>query len=218
MQSVFVDICSIEAHDGVIFLPDTVRAIEIRKDASYAGVRVTLVGIVDGARCHVQIDVGFGDAVTPEPEDVDYPVILQGFESPKLRVYPRYTVIAEKVEAIASLGIANTRMKDYFDLWVLARHSQLDGTTLRQAIRATFDRRETALTPEPPFGLTLEFARDAQKQAQWQAFQRRNRLDAPALDEIVASLGEFLRPVLDAASADATFPFRWQAGAWVDHP
>jgi predicted nucleotidyltransferase component of viral defense system len=218
VQSIFVDICSIEAPDGVVFLPETVRAIEIRKDANYTGVRVTLQGIIDGARCPVQVDVGFGDAVTPGPEDVEYPVILKGFEPPKLRVYPRYTVIAEKLDAIASLGIANTRMKDYFDLWVLARHSQLDGATLRQAIRATFDRRKTALSTEPPFGLTLEFARDAQKQAQWQAFQRRNRLDAPALDEIVASLGEFLRPVLEAASADSAFPCQWQAGAWVDHP
>ena len=188
---------------------------EIRKEAHYAGVRVTLLGVIDGARCQIQIDIGFGDAVTPGPEAVEYPVILQGFEPPQLRVYPRYTVVAEKLEALSSLGIANSRMKDYFDLWILARHTDFDGDILRQAVQATFNCRKTALTGQAPFGLTDAFAQDTQKQVQWQAFLRKNKLEALTLDEVVSALATFLLPVIKVASVNTAFPFRWLAGsAW----
>jgi hypothetical protein len=121
VEAAFRDICTVELDDGIRFQPDSVHAEEIRKEANYSGVRVTLIGLLDGARCHVQVDVGFGDAVTPGPEAVDYPVMLPDMPAPRLRAYPRYTVIAEKLEALVSLGIANSRMKDYFDLWVLSR-------------------------------------------------------------------------------------------------
>ena len=206
----------IESQDGVVFETDTVRAVDIRKEANYAGVRVTLLGLIDGARCQVQVDIGFGDAVTPGPEEAEYPVILQGFASPKLKVYPRYTVVAEKFEALSSLGIANSRMKDYFDLWVLACHTEFDGEILRQAVRATFDRRNTTLSDQAPFGLTKAFAQDTQKQVQWQAFLRKNKLDALTLDDVVSVLSVFMLPVVKAASANKAFPFLWQAGgAWL---
>lgn len=150
LEAVFKDVCAMETDDGVTFRPDTVQAAEIRKEANYAGVRVTLLGLIDGARCPIQVDIGFGDAVTPGPEDVQYPVMLSEFSAPKLRVYPRYTVVAEKLEALASLGIANSRMKDYFDLWILSRYTEFDGDTLRRAIRATFDRRKTTFPRTSP--------------------------------------------------------------------
>ena len=212
IEGVFREICAIETHDGVTFQPDTVHAAEIRKEANYAGVRVMLLGVIDGARCPIQIDIGFGDAVTPGPEDVEYPVMLSEFAAPKLRVYPRYTVVAEKFQALSSLGIANSRMKDYFDLWILARHTDFDGNILRQAVQATFDHRKTALTGQAPFGLTDAFAQDAQKQKQWQAFLRKNRLEVLALNEVVAALAIFMRPVIEAASVSTAFPARWQAG------
>ncbi len=212
IEAVFREICTIEPHDGVTFQPDTVHAAEIRKEANYAGVRVMLLGVIDGARCQIQIDIGFGDAVTPGPEDVEYPVMLAEFATPKLRVYPRYTVVAEKFEALSSLGIANSRMKDYFDLWILAQHTDFGGDTLRQAIQATFDRRKTVLAGEVPFGLTDAFAQDAQKQAQWQAFLRKNRLEALALNDVIAALNAFMLPVIKAANANAVFSARWQAG------
>ena len=146
IEGVFREISAIEASDGMVFQPDTVRAAEIRKDANYAGVRVTLLGLLDNARCQVQVDIGFGDAVTPAPEDAKYPVILPGFDAPRLRVYPRYTVVAEKVEALTFLGIANSRMKDYFDLWILAQRTEFNGNILCQAIRATFNRRGDVAT------------------------------------------------------------------------
>ncbi|MDL2321395.1 nucleotidyl transferase AbiEii/AbiGii toxin family protein [Desulfosarcina sp. OttesenSCG-928-B08] len=212
IKSVFKEICMIETHDGVTFQPDTVQVDKIRKEANDAGVRVKLIGVIDSARCQIQIDIGFGDAVTPGPEDVEYPVMLSEFAAPKLRVYPRYTVVAEKLEALASLGIANSRMKDYFDLWILARHSRFDGDILRQAVQATFDQRKTVLTGEAPFGLTDVFAQDAQKQAQWQAFLRKNRLETLCLAQTLASLRDFLLPVIAAASADTEYPYDWPAG------
>lgn len=127
---------------------------------------------------------------------------------------PRCTVVAEKLEALSSLGIANSRMKDYFDLWILARHTDFDGDILRQAVQATFDRRKSALSGKPPFGLTDAFAHDPQKQVQWQAFLRKNQLEALALNEVVAALADFMLPVIQAASVDAVFLFQWQAGGF----
>lgn len=212
LEGVFKEICAIDTGDGVTLRPDTVQATEIRKEANYAGVRVTLLGLIDGARCPIQVDIGFGDAVTPGPEDVQYPVMLPEFDAPKLRVYPRYTVVAEKLEAMVSLGIANSRMKDYFDLWILSRYTDFNGDTLRRAIRATFDRRKTAPAGESPFGLSDAFAQDAQKQTQWQAFLGKNKIEALALNEIIAALVAFMLPVIKAANANAVFSARWQAG------
>jgi predicted nucleotidyltransferase component of viral defense system len=212
IKAVFREICAIETNDGVIFQPDTVHADEIRREANYAGVRVMLLGVIDGARCQIQIDIGFGDAVTPGPENVEYPVMLPEFAAPKLRAYPRYTVVAEKFEALSSLGIANSRMKDYFDLWILAQHTDFHGDTLRQAIRATFERRKTILPRETPFGLTDAFAQDARKQAQWQAFLKKNRLQALALNDVIAALVAFMLPVIKAANTNAVFADNWQAG------
>ena len=186
--------------------------MQIGTPLSPTALRVMLLGVIDGARCQIQIDIGFGDAVTPGPDDVEYPVMLSGFAAPKLRVYPRYTVVAEKFEAMSTLGIANSRMKDYFDLWVLARKTDFDGDILRQAVQATFERRKTALTGQPPFGLTDAFARDAQKQMQWQAFLKKNRLEALALNDVIAALATFMLPVIEAVSAGTVFPASWQAG------
>ena len=146
------------------------------------------LGFLGGARCHVQWDVGFGDAVTPGPQQADYPVLLDGFAPPRLGVYPRETVFAEKLEAIATLGIANSRMKDYFDLAALIREGAMDDATLAKAIRVTFQRRGTALPDRVPFGLSEAFSSDTQKQVQWAAFLRRNRLSAPDLADVVATI------------------------------
>jgi hypothetical protein len=134
--------------------------------------------------------------------------MLAEFVAPKLRVYPRHTVVAEKFEALSKLGIANSRMKDYFDLWVLSQHTDFDGDVLRQAVQATFDRRQTALTGQPPFGLTDAFAQDAQKQIQWQAFLNKNRLEARALADVIEALATFMLPVIESASTGAALAAR----------
>ena len=203
VEEIFRSISRIDVEDGIVFQPDSVKAAEIRKEANYAGVRVTLMGLLDSARCPVQIDVGFGDAVVPGPEDVSYPIILPGMPEPQIRAYPRYTVVAEKLEALTSLGMLNSRMKDFFDLWVLAKHSDFDGTVLTRAVAATFERRQTAIPQGLPIGLRDEFINDAQKEKQWQAFLRKNALDPMPLAVVIADLREFLMPVLSSISAGA---------------
>ncbi|WP_395642215.1 nucleotidyl transferase AbiEii/AbiGii toxin family protein [Rudaea sp.] len=209
-------ISQIESDDGIVFQADTVKAAEIRKEANYAGVRVTLTGLLDGARLPVQIDVGFGDAVVPGPEDAQYPVILDDMPSPQLRVYPRYTVVAEKLEAMTSLGILNSRMKDYFDLWILARHSDFDGAVLAQAVRATFERRGTGIPSGAPLCLTDGFALHEQKNMQWSGFQRKNALEPMQLATVIKALREFLLPVLTALAAGEGFNRQWRASAGWD--
>ncbi len=156
----------------------------------------------DGAECPVQADIGFGDAVTPGPKDTDYPVYLDELPVPNLRVYPKYSAIAEKFEAIVSLGMGNSRMKDFFDLWVLTQNSKLEPKTLRAAITATFERRGTSIPTSTPIGLSDEFASDRIKQTQWRAFIAKNRLKALDLREVVPLLRNYLVSILKPASGD----------------
>ncbi len=192
LASAVREICGIAADDGMAFDPASIKIEEIREQAGYGGLRVRLVGLLGKARCSVQLDVGYGDAVTPGPEEVVYPTLLDDQPAPRLRAYPRATVVAEKLEAMVGLGMANTRMKDYFDVRALAREGTLDAQLLGDAIAATFTRRRTMLPPGVPLGLSEEFARDAAKLNQWKAFLRKNRLDAPALEEVVAEVRDFL--------------------------
>ena len=199
LEEIFRAICAINVkEDGITFDPASVKGQEIRKEANYSGIRIMLLGTLDRAQCPVQADIGFGDAVTPKAEDTNYPVLLEGMPAPTLRVYPRYTVIAEKFEAIVSLGMTNSRMKDFFDLWVLVQHSTLDPVILRDAIIATFNRRGTALPTTTAIGLSDEFAADGGKQTQWRAFVAKNRLSAPLLQEVVTLLRAFLTGALSA--------------------
>lgn len=198
LETAFREICAVPVEDGIEFDATTVKATEIRKDDHYGGVRITFMGTVAGARCPIQVDIGFGDAVTPAPEDVQYPVLLDDFPAPSLRAYPRYTAIAEKFEAIASLGMANSRMKDFFDLWVLTRQSTLDRDILKRALTATFERRGTDLHATAPIGLTDEFASDPAKQVQWRAFIAKGRLDAPSLSEVVTYLRGYFETTRDS--------------------
>jgi hypothetical protein len=182
--------------DGLAFLADSIEAGPIRAATSYPGVTVSLVADLSGARIPLQCDIGFGDVVTPAAEHRVLPVLLP-LPAPAMRVYPAETVIAEKLEAIVKLGGFNSRVKDYFDLWVLLTRGQMNRTLLPKAIRATFDRRGTALPEEVPAGLSDEFVRD--RQSNWNAFVQRNALQTPLFPEIVGSLREQCLPLLRAA-------------------
>lgn len=188
VHATFREICGIECDDGIMFDAHSIRVTEIRKEANYSGLRVTLIGYLDGARSPVQIDIGYGDAVTPAPELADYPVMLEGLPAPRIRTYPRYTVVAEKFEAIVSLGMANSRLKDYFDLWVLLTTQDFDSVLLKTAIAATLERRHTTLPASTPVGLTSAFGEDEQKIKQWRAFIAKNQLQAPELSAVVTLL------------------------------
>ena len=194
VENVFRNLCQIIVDDGIEFAPQSVKGMEIRKEAGYGGVRIEMVARLDGARIALQIDIGFGDVVTPGPESVNYPVLLGDLPAPSLRAYPKYTVVAEKSQAVCILGMTNSRMKDYFDLWVLLRDDDLDPAQLRQAIEATFVRRQTPTLTGVPVGLTDNFAADAGKQTQWRAFLKKNKLEPIAFNDVVQMLrGVFQR-------------------------
>ena len=191
----FRDICQIAVDDGIEFDASSIKGMEIRKDAGYGGVRIDIQAKLDGARIVLQVDIGFGDAVTPEPEAISYPILLDDLPTPQLRAYPKCTVVAEKFQALCALGIANSRMKDYFDLWILMREDDLDLAELRRAIEATFARRQTAMPTETPVGLSDSFVNDLTKQVQWRAFLRKNKLDAIELHDVVTLLRERLQKI-----------------------
>jgi len=212
----FRDIAAMDLGDGIVFDADSVKADAIREDNTYGGTRITLVARIGSARCALQIDVGFGDAVTPGPQTVAYPTLLGDFPAPTLRVYPVYTVIAEKYQAMVMLGQANSRMKDFFDLAVIARRTELDGATLAAAMAATFSRRQTALPTERPLALTQQFSEDAAKLRQWQAFLNKNRIEAASLGDTVALLDDLLWPPTEVAAtgSQATAAWRPEALRW----
>ena len=201
MASVFRDIASVAADDGIVFDPASVRVGVIRKDAGYGGVRVTLNGKLANARCVAQVDVGFGDAVTPGPTDAVYPVLLDDLPAPRLRTYPVYTVVAEKLHAIVVLGMVNSRLKDYLDLVVIMERVALDEPTLALAIAATFQRRGTALPNAPPVGLSDEFALDPTRIALWQSLLKKNDIVHRPLVDVVTVLRVALWPAVVQAGA-----------------
>jgi predicted nucleotidyltransferase component of viral defense system len=192
----FRDIANVAVDDGIVFDPASVVAEEIRKDAGYTGARILISGELAKARCKTQIDIGFGDAVTPGPIDATYPVLLADLPAPHLRTYPVYTVVAEKLHAVALLGMTNSRMKDYLDLSVLLDRETLDTDLLAQALKATFERRGMAVPVEWPVGLTNEFAHDPSRKALWQAFIKKNELALEPLSTIVDRLRVALEPAL----------------------
>lgn len=199
LASTVREICDLAVEDGMKFNPASITVEEIREEARYGGLRVRLVATLGNARCTVQLDVGYGDAVSPGPEEAIYPTLLDDQPAPRLRVYPRAAVAAEKLEAIVSLGMANSRMKDYFDLRALAHEGVLDTRQLGDAIAATFQRRQTLVPENIPLGLSDEFAHNTMKQTQWKAFLGKNRLDAPTLKEVIKEVRGFVKEPLQLA-------------------
>ncbi len=206
----FRDIAAMEVGDGIVFDLESVKADAIREGNTYGGTRITLVARIGSTRCALQIDVGFGDAVTPEPQTIAYPTLLKDFQAPTLRAYPVYTVIAEKYQAMVMLGQANSRMKDFYDLAVIARRSELDGATLAAALAATFARRQTALPSERPLALTSQFSQDPAKRRQWQAFLNKNRITAGSLTDTVGLLNLLLWPPTEVATANSQTTATWR--------
>jgi hypothetical protein len=197
----FREIAAITVDDGIVFEPGNVIAREIHKEAGYGGVRVVLNSELARARCNVQVDIGFGDAVTPAPLPAVYPVLIKDLPAPRLRTYPVHTVVAEKLHAISLLGMTNSRLKDYLDLKVLLEREELEADTLARAVAATYLRRGMAVPVQLPIGLSDEFAGDASRQALWRAFLRKNELPQTPLFDIVQALRERLGPILVRASA-----------------
>lgn len=199
--------------DGLIFLPQSLHGEEIREDQKYGGVRIHGLVTLENARIPLQIDIGIGDVITPKAVNTKYPTLLE-MPAPTVKAYPKETVVAEKYEAMVSLGITNSRMKDFYDLWILSTQFEFDGAMLRKSVKATFERRGTALPLTTPVALTPAFAEDGSKRSQWTAFIRRGRLvvEAPPLEAILSLLNSFLVPLTHAAVSGQAFTMRWHAG------
>ncbi|MEK7331680.1 MAG: nucleotidyl transferase AbiEii/AbiGii toxin family protein [Candidatus Eisenbacteria bacterium] len=217
LSNIFREVAIVEGgDDAIVFDPKTVRVDDIREEDRYGGLRVRMTADFGGAVVHVQMDVGFGDAVVPAAEWIDYPTLL-GLPAPRVRAYTRYTVISEKLEAIVSLGLVNSRMKDFYDLWVLSMEFEFDGELLGRAIRATFERRGTEIPAEVPPALGDEFAGDTEKQQQWRAFVTRSQLrhSEAKFGQVIRDVRDFVTPVLTALAAGDTSPRRWAPkGPW----
>ncbi len=193
--------------DGLHFDAKTVRGALIKEGAEYSGVRVTFTGFLEKARIPMQIDVGFGDAVVPMPLEIDVPTMLD-FPAPKLRGYQRETTIAEKFHAMVMLGTLNTRMKDFYDIWLLAQCFDFDAKQLAAALRATFKARGTELEADP-VALSPSFAGSTDAQKLWSAFLKKSALtDAPQdFPTVIAVIRSFILPVVQVEP-----PSRWTRG------
>lgn len=217
MRRVFHDIITADAtDDGVELDAGSLTVQPIRADQKYGGVRLVLVARIAGARVRLQIDVGCGDSIIPAPSQVELPALLD-FAPSRLRAYQRETVVAEKLHAVVELGMANSRMKDFYDLVVLADRFTFDGAVVVRAIRATFGRRGTIVPAGPPIAFTPSFVDDSGKRTQWAAFIRKADLEsAGTLADAVATIMPFAMPLFQAAAGDEAWAATWTpGGSWA---
>lgn len=213
LERVVREVCATEVElDGMVFDPAMVKTERIKEDADYEGVRIRFVGLLGKARVTMQVDVGFGDVVTPGEVSISYPALLD-FPAPELSGYPRETVVAEKFQAMVYLRTMNSRMKDFYDVWLLGSQFAFDGTLLAQAIAATFVNRGTSIELTP-IAFTPEFTEQPSTLAQWTAFRNRlpNAQCPERLSEVVTFLAEFLLPVARACATGESLELRWTPG------
>jgi hypothetical protein len=209
IENIIREVCAIQEDDGLDFLTDTIKGSPIREDQEYQGVRVTITVMLERARIPVQIDVGFGDTVTPKAEEVELNTILD-FPAPRVRIYPKETVVAEKFEAMVSLGLLNGRMKDFWDLNYLIKYLEFDGKLLQNAVRNTFANRQRKLPQELPVALTDNFAANELKLSLWSGFIRRNNIKTETdFAEVIKHLLEFFTPLIEAEAKNAELNQTW---------
>jgi len=201
--------------DGLSFLADSVVAEEITKDSEYKGTRVLIDARMDNVRLKVQIDFGVGDIMVPGPRTIEYPAFLAN-DTIRLLAYPVESAIAEKLQAMVALGNANSRMKDFYDVWICSNHLDFDGDTVRKAIEATFNNRETPVPAEEFEALTRGFVEG--HRVQWNAFVRKIGEDelADTFGKVVEDLKFFAMPALRSLARGEKFEQQWKAGkGWV---
>jgi predicted nucleotidyltransferase component of viral defense system len=214
LGDIMAEICLTQVEDdGLRFDPETIRVEEIREQNEYGGLRVRLVAMLGTSRLPLQVDVGIGDVVTPDPLEIEFPTLLS-FPAPRVRAYGREAVIAEKLHAMVVLGLVNSRMKDFFDLWTIATSCAVEGTVLRDAIAATFPVRRTGIPPKEPVAFSKAFATEGEKTAQWSAFLDRDGLSdhSAGLVGVVAAIRQFLLEPLEAARDAEPFEMVWPPG------
>lgn len=213
VSAIIRDVCTMPVDaDGLTFDAESVRAARIAEAAEYGGIRVEFAGALGSALIPMQIDIGFGDRITPKPDEIEYPTVL-GMEPARLHAYPPETSIAEKFQIMLYRGVLNSRMKDFFDIWALARSRAFEGRVLAEAIRATCERRRTPVEPKPA-AFTDESMAERSKQMQWSAFRRRIRAtDCPeAFVDVGRAVARFLVPVAESVAGGVTFDHCWEPG------
>ena len=216
VTAVFRDLCGgddPDPDDGVRFDPDSVRGAPIRGEEEYDGVRIHLMAFLGTARAPVQVDIGFGDTITPEAQEVELPVLLD-LPAPKLRAYPMETVIAEKFQAMAVLTETNSRMKDFYDVWVLQSQFSFAGVTLSEAIQATFARRRTEVSPSSCVAFQASFYASEEPMTRWRLYVQRGSFERvpPTFAEVGEAIEAFLRPVAESIARNEEFDLSWPPG------
>ncbi len=217
IEKIMKDACKVRVEpDGMTFDQESVIGESIAEDADYEGIRVTLKGALGNARVNLQIDIGFGDVVSPRPARISYPTILD-FPAPKFSGYSKETSIAEKLQAMIKLGFLNSRMKDFYDIWLMARMFDFGGEDLAKAIKKTFNQRKTEIIVHPQV-FDAGFCSNENKQTQWKAFLGKSKLVNAHEDfcKIVADIEKFLIPVLEAITIGKELKKKWGASDnWV---
>lgn len=203
-------VCEIQCEDGIDLYPQSVRGQTIKEDQEYEGIRIYIKYALAKNTGNIQIDIGFGDAITPEPLEIEIPTDLD-LPVPCLLIYPRETVVAEKFQAMVSLGISNSRMKDFYDILFLSRNFEFNGQLLKKAIEKTFKRRKTSISDQIPLALTDEFVQDTNKQKAWQAFLKKINIKDEEEDfgKVIEELQHFLIPPYFAVSSQEVFEKLW---------
>lgn len=201
VRRIFEELFSIETDDGIVFDNSDIRLTPIREEMEYGGLRLKTTALMETTRVPVVIDIGYGDIVTPAARDIDYPVLLD-MPAPNIRAYPIETVIAEKFQAIVALGMANSRMKDYYDLWTLGRIIADNPSVLAPAIAATFERRRTEIPTSPPIGLSPTFAKDEVSIRRWRLYLESLGAEESDLSAVVDQISAYLMPASIAAAKD----------------
>lgn len=201
LKAVFADILGIELDDGLVFDTDAMTASQIREAQEYGGVRLKTIAYLGTTRIPITVDIGFGDAIVESHNTIDYPSLLD-LPAANIRAYPPSSVVAEKFQAIVDLGLANGRMKDYYDLWAISNAMTIEPAELDAAIRATFERRGTDIPGEPPSGLSAEFVNDDQKITQWTAYAASIDLEGLSLGTVVETIWSNVGPACERLTAD----------------
>ncbi len=219
MVDIVRECLAVEAEDdGLQFDSDSVRGEEIRIEANYQGVRVTFAAYLEKAQIRLQVDVGFGDVITPGVTRIVYPSLI-GLQEPRLLGYTPETTVAEKMHAMVVRDMANSRMKDFYDLWLLACGREFGGAVLAEALLATFRRRKTSLPDDTPIALSPAFSEAPEKQMQWRAYLRKARIagDQPTLRQVAEVIASFVMPAIESSRQGLAFQRIWTPGGpWKD--
>lgn len=217
IEKVVKDVCEITVEpDGLIFDSETVKGQTIKEDADYEGVRVKFIGFLERSRIPMQIDVGFGDVIYPKPNVIDYPVILD-FPKPHLKGYPAESIVSEKFESMVKLALLNSRMKDFYDIWLMMRQFNFNGAQLAEALRKTFEHRKTSFPQDRPLFAEEIYDEKSDRQTLWKAFLKKGDIKhtPEKLSAIAREIEEFLIRPLDAIKKDRKFNKIWKAsGPW----